>query len=58
MGMYTELIFGAELKKDTPNEVIEKLKSMVDGSYSEGRNVFYPHSCYFAVDQCEPQMYK
>lgn len=26
MGMYTELIFGASLKKDTPNEVIQSLK--------------------------------
>lgn len=29
MGLYTELIFGAELKKDTPNEVIESLKYML-----------------------------
>ena len=29
MGMYTELIFGAELKKDTPNQVIESLKYML-----------------------------
>ena len=29
MGMYTELIFGAELKKDTPEEVIDNLKYMV-----------------------------
>ena len=29
MGMYTELIFGAKLKKDTPNEVIEALKYML-----------------------------
>jgi len=28
MGMYTEFIFGAMLKKDTPDEVIEILKSM------------------------------
>lgn len=26
MGMYTELIFGAELKEDTPKKVIENLK--------------------------------
>lgn len=26
MGMYTELIFGASLKRDTPNKVIEALK--------------------------------
>lgn len=29
MGMYTELIFGANLKKDTPTEVIEALKYMI-----------------------------
>ena len=29
MGMYTELIFGADLKKDTPTDVIEALKYMI-----------------------------
>ena len=29
MGMYTELIFGADLKKDTPESVIEALKYMI-----------------------------
>lgn len=29
MGMYTELIFGAELKKDTPKQVISALQYMV-----------------------------
>ncbi len=29
MGMYTELIFGASLKKDTPKEVIESLRYML-----------------------------
>lgn len=32
MGMYTELIFGAELKRETPTEVITILKSMVKGN--------------------------
>lgn len=32
MGMYTELIFGCSLRKDTPREVIEILKFMVDKS--------------------------
>jgi len=27
MGMYVELIFGAQLKKDTPKEVIDTLKT-------------------------------
>jgi hypothetical protein len=29
MGMYTELIFGANLKKDTPDQVINALKYMI-----------------------------
>jgi hypothetical protein len=29
MGMYTELIFGADLKKETPKSVIEALKYMI-----------------------------
>lgn len=40
MGMYTELIFGASLKKDTPNEVIESLKYMM-GEIEE-KPKFYP----------------
>ena len=39
MGMYTELIFGAELKKETPNEVIEALKYML-GEIEEKPNNF------------------
>lgn len=31
MGMYTELHFNSELKKDTPEDVINILKFMVDG---------------------------
>lgn len=54
MGMYTELILGCSLKKDTPKDVIDKIKSMIDGSYNEGRNVFLPHSCYFAVSESKP----
>ena len=34
MGMYTELVMGCELKKDTPAEVIETLKYMLgDNEY-------------------------
>ena len=29
MGMYTEIIFGAELKEDTPNEVIETIYDLI-----------------------------
>ena len=32
MGMYTELIFGCSLKKDTPREIIQVLQYMVDKS--------------------------
>ena len=35
MGMYTELHFNAELKKDTPEEVIETLRKMVNGAAIE-----------------------
>ncbi len=31
MGMYTELILGASLKGDTPSQVIETLRQMVNG---------------------------
>ena len=31
MGNYTEFVFGAELKKDTPKEVIETLTWMIKG---------------------------
>ncbi len=59
MGMYTEMIFGAELKRDTPNTVIESLKYMLgernerpkDFPFSEyGIDfLFQGGSCYFAV---------
>ena len=39
MGMYTELIFGADLKKDTPKNVIETLKYMI-GDTEEKPNDF------------------
>lgn len=39
MGMYTELIFGAELKKDTPETVINTLKYML-GDLEEKPNDF------------------
>lgn len=47
MGMYTELIFGAELKKDTPNEVIEALKYML------GENRDKPTSFPLPNGRCE-----
>lgn len=38
--MYTELIFGAELKKDTPIEVIEALRYML--GESEAKPISFP----------------
>jgi len=35
MGMYTELNFNSELKKDTPENIITILKCMIDGSFYE-----------------------
>lgn len=60
MGMYTELIFGAELKKDTPGEVIESLKYMLGRtekpqffSLPDGRCewLFRSASYYFAISE-------
>jgi len=59
MGMYTELIFGATLKKDTPDTVIQALKYMlgeidkpVDFPLPEGRCewLFTGSSYYFGVN--------
>ena len=35
MGMYTEMIFGAKLKKNVPNNIIEIIQLLVDGKESE-----------------------
>lgn len=58
MGMYTELIFGAELKKETPNEVIETLRYMVGDiekpqklAFDADRNPLRGGSYYFAVNK-------
>ena len=40
MGMYTELIFGANLKKDTPKKVINALKYMI--GETEGKPNDFP----------------
>jgi TFIIF-interacting CTD phosphatase-like protein len=42
MGMYTELIFGASLKKETPSEVIETLKYMIGESKSKPDGYPFP----------------
>lgn len=61
MGMYTELIFGASLKKGTPTNVIEALKYMTgetqekpeDFPLPEGRCewMFKNSSYYFGVSE-------
>lgn len=62
MGMYTELIFGAELKKDTPIDIINMLKFMF-GDSKENPDVFkYPYvlrgaSYYFAVSTAVNKMW-
>ena len=67
MGMYTELIFGAELKKETPNEVIGALKYML-GEVKEKPNnfplpdgrcewLFQGGSYYFAINESVNKMW-
>ncbi|CAB4135701.1 hypothetical protein UFOVP286_13 [uncultured Caudovirales phage] len=61
MGMYTELIFGAELKKETPEQVINALKYIIgeledkpdDFPLPEGRceNVLRSSSYYFGISK-------
>ena len=68
MGMYTELIFGADLKKDTPENVIEVLKYMVgdteekpkDFPLPEGRCewLFRGSSYYFGVNAPVSKLWK
>lgn len=45
MGMYTELIFGAELKKDTPKNVIEALNYMTSNNNKEYSNRLILNNC-------------
>tara|TARA_R110001592_G_scaffold362439_1_gene676218 strand:- start:196 stop:588 length:393 start_codon:yes stop_codon:yes gene_type:complete len=68
MGMYTELIFGADLKKDTHENVIEALKYMIgdteekpkDFPLPDGRCewLFRGSSCYFGVNSPVSKMWK
>jgi len=61
MGMYTELIFGAELKKETPEQVINALKYIIgeledkpnDFTLPKGRyeNVLRSSSYYFGISK-------
>lgn len=67
MGMYTELIFGARLKKDTPKEVINTLKYMMGElnekpngyPFPEGRHdfLFRCSSYYFGVIESVSRMW-
>ena|SRR5271157_1062444 len=63
MGMYTELIFGASLKSDIPEDIIKTIKYYLDDDLKEkpenlsfkttsGRNPLNGSSYYFGV--CEP----
>lgn len=56
--MFTELIFGAALKKETPSEVIETLRYMVGDieepqklAFDVGRNPLWGGSYYFGVNE-------
>lgn len=65
--MYTELIFGAKLKKDTPNEVIEALEYMLEEIKTKPTNfplrdggcewLFQGGSYYFAVNNSVNKMW-
>lgn len=67
MGMYTELIFGAKLKKDTPNEIIEALKYMIGETTEKPANFPLPQgrceglfqgcSSYFAINNPVTKMW-
>jgi len=64
MGMYTELIFGARLKTDTPKEVIDTLRYMVGDieqpeklAFDSNRNPLRGGSHYFGVISGATKMY-
>jgi hypothetical protein len=67
MGMYTELIFGAQLNKDTPVEVIESLKYMIGEIKEKPNNFALPEgsfewlfqggSYYFAINESVNKMW-
>ena len=67
MGMYTELIFGAELKKETPPEVVDALKYMLGEIETKPDNFPLPDgrcewllcggSYYFAVNNAVKKMW-
>ena len=67
MGMYTELIFGADLKQDTPENVIEALKYMIGDTEEKPTNfplpdgrcewLFKGASYYFGVNRPVSKMW-
>lgn len=64
MGMYTELIFGATLKEDTPKDVIDTLQYMVNDTekptnlaFEQFRNPLSGGSCYFAINSSVSKMW-
>lgn len=65
MGMYTELIFGAELKQETPKEVIENLKYLTGKKklknppkdVEEFWWVLRGASFYFGVDEAHSKLW-
>jgi hypothetical protein len=67
MGMYTELIFGAELKIETPVEVIDALKYMLGEIETKPNNfplpegrcewLFQGGSYYFAINTAVNKMW-
>jgi len=67
MGMYTELIFGAKLKIDTPDDVINTLKHMLGKDdipigfnpiIDFGRNPLIGSSYYFGISTPAYRMIK
>jgi hypothetical protein len=66
MGNYTELIFGASLKKDTPKQIVDSLKYLmgeidkpIDFPLPEGRIkwMFHGGSYYFAINNAVSKMW-
>lgn len=67
MGMYTELIFGASIKEDAPEEVIEALKYMIGKTDEKPENfplpdgrcedLFRGGSYYFAINDPATKMW-
>lgn len=67
MGMYTEIYVNVDLKKDTPNEIIEVLKTMCDMVDSDSKvlesypdrwgSMFYSGSYYTPNTYCHSLTY-